>query len=145
MIVMGGIGHIWGGVVGAIIVTIVYDQTLDYYFYQPLLFGLTMVIAGDLHAPGHRWRDRPLLPGHSALHRHSGERRPMALLETQRPVQELRRTARRRRTWTSAIEAGTIHGLIGPNGSGKSTFFNLVTGIYRPDEGSRVAFDGQDM
>jgi branched-chain amino acid transport system permease protein len=43
MIVLGGIGHVWGGVVGAIIVTIIYDQTLQWYFYQPLIFGLTMV------------------------------------------------------------------------------------------------------
>ncbi|NKC11010.1 MAG: branched-chain amino acid ABC transporter permease [Gammaproteobacteria bacterium] len=44
MIVMGGIGHIWGDVVGAIVVTIIYDQTLAFYFYQPLLFGLAMVL-----------------------------------------------------------------------------------------------------
>jgi branched-chain amino acid transport system permease protein len=44
MVVLGGLGHIWGGVIGAIIVTIIYDQTLDYYFYQPLLFGLIMVL-----------------------------------------------------------------------------------------------------
>ncbi len=44
MIVLGGIGHIWGGIIGAIIVTIIYDQTLEFYFYQPLLFGLTMVL-----------------------------------------------------------------------------------------------------
>ena len=40
------------------------------------------------------------------------------------------------------IEAGSIHGLIGPNGSGKSTFFNLVTGVYQPDPGSKIFFDG---
>ena len=43
------------------------------------------------------------------------------------------------------IEQGTIHGLIGPNGSGKSTFFNLVTGIYKPDSGSNINFAGQDI
>jgi len=43
------------------------------------------------------------------------------------------------------IEEGTIHGLIGPNGSGKSTFFNLVTGIYKPDYGSQVIFSNQDI
>jgi branched-chain amino acid transport system permease protein len=44
MVVLGGIGHIWGGVIGAIVVTIIYDQTLEFYFYQPMLFGLSMVL-----------------------------------------------------------------------------------------------------
>lgn len=44
MVVLGGIGNIWGGVIGAIVVTIIYDQTKDYYFYQPLIFGMTMVL-----------------------------------------------------------------------------------------------------
>ena len=39
------------------------------------------------------------------------------------------------------LEEGEIRGLIGPNGSGKSTFFNLVSGVYRADEGSRVWID----
>ena len=42
------------------------------------------------------------------------------------------------------LEVGEVRGLIGPNGSGKSTFFNLVSGIYRPDEGSRVWIDEQE-
>ena len=42
------------------------------------------------------------------------------------------------------LEEGEVRGLIGPNGSGKSTFFNLVSGIYRPDEGSRVWIDEQE-
>jgi len=33
------------------------------------------------------------------------------------------------------VEMGSIVGLIGPNGAGKTTVFNLITGIYRPDEG----------
>ena len=44
MVVLGGIGNIWGGVIGAIVVTIIYDQTKDYYFYQPLIFGISMVL-----------------------------------------------------------------------------------------------------
>ena len=33
------------------------------------------------------------------------------------------------------VESGGIVGLIGPNGAGKTTVFNLITGIYLPDQG----------
>jgi len=39
---------------------------------------------------------------------------------------------------------GEIVGLIGPNGSGKTTLFNVITGIYRPQDGS-VTFAGADV
>jgi len=42
------------------------------------------------------------------------------------------------------VQKGETVGLIGPNGSGKSTFFNLVTGIYRPTSGT-ILFEGQDL
>ena len=38
-----------------------------------------------------------------------------------------------------------IRGINGPNGSGKSTFFNLVSGVYDPDPGCYVEFDGHDI
>ena len=35
-----------------------------------------------------------------------------------------------------AIEENELVGLIGPNGAGKTTFFNLLTGVYVPAEGT---------
>ena len=33
------------------------------------------------------------------------------------------------------IKKGQLYGLIGPNGAGKTTVFNLLTGVYKPNEG----------
>lgn len=44
MVVLGGIGHIWGGIIGAVLVTIVYDLTRDYYQYQLAIFGMIIVL-----------------------------------------------------------------------------------------------------
>jgi len=43
-----------------------------------------------------------------------------------------------------AIERGEIFGLIGPNGAGKTTLFNVLTGIYGPDDGA-FQFDGHEL
>ena len=42
------------------------------------------------------------------------------------------------------IEKGMLYGLIGPNGAGKTTVFNLLTGVYKPNEG-KVMLDGKDI
>ena len=42
------------------------------------------------------------------------------------------------------IQKGELYGLIGPNGAGKTTVFNLLTGVYKPDEGF-ILLDGKDI
>ncbi|MEE1032124.1 MAG: ABC transporter ATP-binding protein [Ruminococcus sp.] len=42
------------------------------------------------------------------------------------------------------IKKGQLYGLIGPNGAGKTTVFNLLTGVYKPDEGI-IKLDGKDI
>lgn len=43
-----------------------------------------------------------------------------------------------------SVKEGEVKGIIGPNGSGKTTLFNLINGIYKPDEG-KVIFLGEDI
>lgn len=42
------------------------------------------------------------------------------------------------------LKAGEITGLIGPNGAGKTSFFNCLTGLYSPQQGS-IQFDGRRL
>jgi ABC-type branched-subunit amino acid transport system ATPase component len=43
-----------------------------------------------------------------------------------------------------AVREREIVSVIGPNGAGKTTLFNLVTGMYRPDEGD-IRLDGESI
>ena len=42
------------------------------------------------------------------------------------------------------IEKGQLYGLIGPNGAGKTTGFNMLTGVYKPTDGS-IFLDGENI
>ena len=42
------------------------------------------------------------------------------------------------------IHEGELMGLIGPNGAGKTTFFNCISGVYTPNEGT-IVFEGQHI
>ena len=42
------------------------------------------------------------------------------------------------------LYAGELVGIIGPNGAGKTTFFNAISGVIAPDDGTLV-FDGRQL
>lgn len=42
------------------------------------------------------------------------------------------------------VKENEIKALIGPNGAGKTTVFNIITGVYSPNQGN-VIFDGKDI
>ena len=43
-----------------------------------------------------------------------------------------------------SVPQGAIVGLIGPNGAGKTTLFNLIAGVFRPDQG-RILFEDREI
>jgi branched-chain amino acid transport system ATP-binding protein len=42
------------------------------------------------------------------------------------------------------IKEGELIGIVGPNGSGKTTLFNVISGVFPPEEGT-VIFEGRDI
>ncbi|ADR37643.1 amino acid/amide ABC transporter ATP-binding protein 1, HAAT family [Oceanithermus profundus DSM 14977] len=42
------------------------------------------------------------------------------------------------------VPAGAFYAIIGPNGAGKTSLLNVLSGLYRPQQG-HVRFDGRDL
>ncbi len=150
MAVVGGVGSIWGGLIGAVLVTVVNDQLQNILprllgangNYEVIVFGLLLVVLLQT-APAGLWpllrrrmvpRPRPItaaptLPGRAMpapgtpLLTATGLRKQFGGLVA---VNDL----------TLDVTAGEIVGLIGPNGAGKSTTFNLLTGVAQPTAGT---------
>jgi ABC-type branched-subunit amino acid transport system ATPase component/ABC-type branched-subunit amino acid transport system permease subunit len=163
MALMGGVGHLWGAVAGAVIVTLGRDVLQDWLpsllgqggNYESIVFGL--IIIGLMHkAPQGLW---------GAVHRrwfHSAKGVPVpvadgiaplprrALPQRGEPVLEVKDVTRRfgglvaNRDINLTLHAGEILAVIGPNGAGKSTLFNQLSCVDRPSSGE-IRFLGQSI
>jgi len=66
---------------------------------------------------------------------------PLSLLEL-RQVSKSFRGLRAVREASFAVSEGELMALIGPNGAGKTTIFNMVAGVFAPDQG-QIVFENQ--
>ncbi|MGV0958561.1 MAG: ABC transporter permease subunit [Limnohabitans sp.] len=160
MTVVGGVGHVWGAIVGAGLIKLL-DDYLQVALpsligtsgsYEVIVFGVAMVlvlkylpdglwsvVAKKLPRPPRKvdWQNAADLPTRS---------KPAAG-DVVLKVDKIRKqfgglTAVNDISFD--IAAGQIVGLIGPNGAGKSTTFNLITGVLSKTSG-QVLFRGQDI
>ena len=160
MAVLGGVGHVWGALVGAGVVKMLEDQ---------LQVLLPKLIGTQRQLRDHRLRRRCSCWCCSTRATASGpsSRRALPRAAAQgrlgrRAAAARARRSRRTARWCSTcsavrkefgglvavndvsfqVRAGEILGLIGPNGAGKSTTFNLVTGVLPATRGE-VALRGE--
>ena len=160
MAVLGGVGHVWGAITGALFTKIMEDQLQVLLpkligtsgSYEVIVFGIMLVLVlkylpdGAWSIVGHRfavrqrvnnWFNAEPLP----------ERSKPAMGEVVLDVNRIRKEFGGLvavNDISFQVKAGQIVGLIGPNGAGKSTTFNLVTGVLGLTSGS-VRFRGQDI
>lgn len=156
MAVVGGSGHLWGGVLGAALITLLKQQLQDVLphllgnsgNFELVAFGLLMLLVMQ-RAPSGLW---PLLTRACGRFLRQAppswrKARPAVLPERSRPqpgtlVLEARAISKAfggllaNDAVDLTLRAGEIHALIGPNGAGKSTFFNLISGVDHADGGS---------
>ena len=152
MAVIGGVGHVWGALVGAGLVKILEDQ-LQVWLprllggsgnYEIIVFGILLILVLQYARDGVWAFIEARLP---RVRRNNDWAGAAALPERARPPHGevvLDVNAARKEFGglvavndvSFQVRAGEILGLIGPNGAGKSTTFNLVTGVLPVTRGT---------
>ena len=135
MLVLGGTGRLYGGLVGAAIFMIAQDYLSG--INPGVLAVLDRLLPGRhraVRARRHPGRPRQRLRARSVAERRQRERRAA----NAGPVQALGRVQRNSDV-SLTFAPGARHALIGPNGAGKTTFINLLTGVFPPTAGHGVS------
>jgi len=160
MAVVGGIGHIWGAIVGAGLIKLM-DDYLQVLLpkligtsgsYEVIVFGVVLVLVLKYMPDGLWSLVSRFMPRHDrkvdwADADHLQETHKPQTGELLLDVQDVRKQFGGLLAVNDIrfqIKAGEIVGLIGPNGAGKSTTFNLITGVLTLTSGA-VTFRGETI
>jgi ABC-type branched-subunit amino acid transport system ATPase component/ABC-type branched-subunit amino acid transport system permease subunit len=161
----GGVGTVWGPVIGSVIlipVSEILHAELGAKIpgIQGVVFGLAIVAVILLAPEGIYWRLRDVLRSRALAREPASAPRPSAapvlpaVLRRQTSGDDVILSVQGVSKSFGGLKAvqnvsfevlrGEILGIIGPNGAGKTTLFNLLNGFLRPDQG-RALLDGTDM
>ncbi|HEX9172762.1 MAG TPA: branched-chain amino acid ABC transporter ATP-binding protein/permease [Telluria sp.] len=160
MAVVGGIGHIWGAVLGAGVLTILKDVLQDVLprllgtagNFEMIVFGALMILLLQYARDG-LWPFVRLAFPSPPVARAPATASPLSTRAKPAAGETILDVQLARKQFgglvavndvSFSVKAGEIVGLIGPNGAGKSTTFNLVTGVLPLTSGS-VTFRGASI
>jgi branched-chain amino acid transport system permease protein len=157
MAVVGGIGHVWGAVLGAGLVTILKQWLQDWLpqlfgqsgNFEIIVFGIAILLILQRARAGLWPLLLRLLPARSAARAVPAAeplaRRPAisagTLLMDAEGVTKRFGGLVANNDMSLSVRAGEIMALIGPNGAGKSTLFNCISAVSPASEG-KIAFLG---
>ena len=164
-VLAGGIGTVWGPVIGAVVLTLAGDQLKSHFpeLQQALFGGLIIAVAlflpggvagllqrtgllrrAIVHAPA-------TLPEEAEAESRLGDHRPArpapgasAEVLSCQGVGVTFGGVRALSDVSMVIRQGETVCIIGANGAGKTTLFNAITGLVRPSAGS-VSFEGSPI
>ncbi len=160
MAVLGGVGHVWGAITGALFTKVMEDQLQVLLpqligtsgSYETIVFGIVLVLVlkylpdGTWSLVG-RWLPAPRRTENWAQAPALPERSKPTHGDVVLDVSKIRKQFGGLvavNDISFQVKAGQIVGLIGPNGAGKSTTFNLVTGVLGLTSGT-VKFRGDTI
>lgn len=158
MAVVGGVGHVWGAVLGAGLITVLKQWLQDLLpqllgqsgNFEIIVFGIAMVLILQRARDGLwpvilkyvpvRSRKREVSPA-KMLPKRASTATGTLLLEAKDVTKRFGGLVANNQL-SLTVRAGEVMALIGPNGAGKSTMFNCISGVSPASEGE-IHFMGE--
>jgi branched-chain amino acid transport system permease protein len=163
--IVGGMGSIWGGLMGGLVLRALPEVLRPVADYLELIFCVLVVLtilffpegfvslltrfrrrrSGEVKNAEEVARLHSITEDMNTIERHIA---PVAIGEGQdSPLLRVTGVSKSYGALRAVVDVSfdvprhTIHGLMGPNGAGKTTLFNMVSGLTAPDQGE-IIFDG---
>lgn len=165
MALLGGVGSIWGAVLGAGVFTMARQWLQDFLplifgsegHYETIIFGLLIVLLMQ-KAPSGLWsmivklvpQRFKMKDQHLAITAPTRELPSLEFPLKGSVILEAKEVTKKfggliaNNKMNLSIRSGEILALIGPNGAGKSTMFNQLSGVDVPTSG-QVIFQGEEI